>query len=38
LFLEVRGNMAMVKFGQEYNAGGVTVMLGFLYRVKPYDP
>jgi opacity protein-like surface antigen len=38
LFLEVRGNMAMVKFGQEYNAGGATVMLGFLYRVKPYDP
>ena len=38
LFVEVRGNLAMVKFGQEYNAGGVTVMFGFLYRVKPYDP
>lgn len=38
LFLEVRANMAMVKFGQEYNAGGVTALLGFLYRVRPYDP
>jgi hypothetical protein len=38
LFLELRGNMAMVKFGQEYNAGGISVLLGFLYRVKPYDP
>jgi hypothetical protein len=38
LFLELRGNMAMVKFGREYNAGGATVLAGFLYRVKPYDP
>ena len=38
LFFELRGNMAMVKYGQEYNAGGISVLAGFLYRVKPYDP
>jgi opacity protein-like surface antigen len=38
LFLELRGNMAMVKFGDEYNAGGVTVLLGFVYRVRPSGP
>ena len=38
LFLELRGNLAMVKFGQEYNAGGATVLLGFVYRVRPPGP
>lgn len=38
LFLELRGNMAMVKFGQEYNSGGATVLLGFVYRVRSSVP
>ena len=38
LFLELRGNMAMVQFGQEYNAGGVTVLMGFAYRVRSSVP
>jgi len=38
LLFELRGNLAMVKFGQEYNAGGVTAMVGFVYRVRPSGP
>jgi len=38
LFFELRGNLAMVKFGQDYNAGGVTALVGFVYRVKPFGP
>jgi hypothetical protein len=38
LFFEVRGNLALAKFGQEYNTGGVTVLVGFLYRVRSSGP
>jgi len=38
LFFEVRGNLALATFGKEYNTGGVTVLAGVLFRVRPVGP
>lgn len=38
LFFEVRGNLALAEFGREYNAGGVTVLAGVLFRVRSSGP
>ena len=38
LFLELRGNLALATFGKEYNTGGVTVLAGVLFRVRPSGP
>jgi hypothetical protein len=38
LFFEARGNLALAKFGREYNTGGVTVLAGILFRVRSSGP
>jgi opacity protein-like surface antigen len=34
LSAELRGNLAMVKWGPGYNTGGLTVVCGFVYRMR----